>query len=514
MDNYYRNRDRGKKMKIVSRILLFAEIASMVLVAFFLKKQDILPDMSYLLMIIVFALIVVFQCTLIMRKRFKKWKHVFSIVLSCVLTAALLFAFFYMNNIYSKLEKLTVPKATVTESESVAETEDKAEVTKSAAAPKMTTTMNVFVRIDDKYKDLKDLKGKTFGIMEVMDKKNTENAVEYISGELGEDIKTSVQPGILGLTEALKNKKVDAFVVNSGYETAITDNDESFYQWAVLLCSVDVEAAPLEDNSKTASVGDVSVEPFLVYISGMDTRGDQIVAEVGNSDVNILMAVNPSTHKVLLINVPRDYYYYLWGDQNYPDKLTHSGYYGIDCGIETLDSLFDSSINYYVRVGFNSVINIVDALGGIDVNSDYTFDIEGYHFDAGVNHLDGMAALQFSRERMSLPGGDRARGANQEEVISAIIGKMTSSALITNLDPVLDAIVNNVVTNFSVEDMNALIKMQLTDNPEWEVTKIAVDGAGDWQYCYSLGSANDVMIPDWSTVDAAKEQLKALMSGQ
>ena len=507
MEKYYRNRNRGKKLKIVSRILMFVQIATMVLLAFFLKKQDILPDMIYLLMVVVFALIVVFECTLIMRRRFVKWKHIFSIVLSCVLIAATLFAFFFLNNAYTKLEKLTINPTVQKE------------------ALKVTTTMDVFVRIDDNYGALSDLKGKTFGIMEVMDKENTDIAVANISGELGEEITTSVQPGILGLSESLKNGTVDAFIVNQGYETAITDNDESFYEWAELLCTVqaerEIDPAQADDPEQTAAqttaataVENVSMNPFVIYISGMDTRGDQIVADVGNSDVNILMAVNPNTHKVLLINIPRDYYYYLWGDENYPDKLTHSGYYGIDCGIQTLNSLFDTSINYYVRVGFNSVINIVDALGGITVNSKYTFDIEGYSFHEGENTLDGISALQFSRERMSLPGGDRARGENQEEVISAIISKMTSSAMITNLDGVLDAVVNNVVTNFSVEDMNALIKMQLTDNPQWEVTKIAVDGTGDWQYCYSLGSANDVMIPDWSTVDAAKQQLQALLAGQ
>ncbi len=506
MEKYYRNRNRGKTLKIVSRILLFAQIAAMILVAVYLKKQDILPDIYYLIMVVIFGLIVVFECTLIMRKRFVKWKHVFSTVLSCVLIAALLFVFFYMSGIYSKLEKLTIPKTTVEAMQSGT----------SANDYKVTTTMDVFVRTEDNYNDLNDLKGKTFGIMDVMDKENTEVAVNNISVELGEEIKTSVLPGVLGLSESLKNKTIDAILINSGYETAIYDNDESFKDWAELLCTVDVERELTEVPEAVTqnTVEDVSVEPFVIYISGMDTRGDQIVAEVGNSDVNIIMAVNPNTHKILLINVPRDYYYYLWGDENYPDKLTHTGYYGIDCGIQTLESLFDVPINYYVRVGFNSVINIVDALGGITVNSPYSFDIEGYSFTEGENYLDGMAALQFSRERMSLPGGDRARGANQEEVISGIIAKMTSSDLITHLDAVLDAVVNNVITNFSVEDMNALVKKQLTDNPEWEVTKIAVDGTGDWQYCYSLGSANDVMIPDWSTVDAAKQQLNDLLSGK
>ena len=512
MERYYRNKNQGKGLTIASRILMFVQIAAMVLVAFYLKKQDILPDMLYIVMIVVFALIVVFECTLIMRRRFVKWKHIFSIVLSCILIAALLFVFFYMNNIYKKLESMVIPSISAEQTEEVDEFGNVKTLTREPI--RITTTMDVFVRSADKYKDLQDLKGKIFGIMEVMDKENTEAAVANISEQLGEPIQTSVQPGILGLTESLKNNKIDAIIVNSGYETAITDNDESFYGWAELLCTVDAETEVKQEETTQAVATDVSVDPFIIYISGMDTRGDQIVADVGNSDVNILMAVNPNTHKVLLINVPRDYYYYLWGDQNYPDKLTHSGYYGIDCGISTLNSLFDTNINYYVRVGFNSVINIVDALGGITVNSPYDFEIEGYSFHEGENYLDGISALQFSRERMSLPGGDRARGANQEEVISAIISKMTSSELITNLDSVLDAVTNNVVTNFSVEDMNSLIKLQLTDNPEWEVNKIAVDGTGDWQYCYSLGSANDVMIIDWSTVDAAKEQLTALMNGQ
>ena len=148
------------------------------------------------------------------------------------------------------------------------------------------------------------------------------------------------------------------------------------------------------------------------------------------------------------------------------------------------------------------------------LGSDYEFELEGYYFPAGENYLDGMAALQFSRERESLQGGDRARGMNQQKVISAIINKVTSPELVGSFSEILGAVTSNVVTNISVDDMEAVVKMQLDDGATWNIESIQVDGAGSWDYCYSLGDANDVMVPDWSTVDNAKAKLGEILSGQ
>ncbi len=259
------------------------------------------------------------------------------------------------------------------------------------------------------------------------------------------------------------------------------------------------------DKPKKQSKGN----SFIVYIQGVDTRGDQIVADEGNADVNILACINPDKHKILLLNTPRDYYYPLWGKPEYQDKLTHCGYYGIECGIDTLNSLYDIDIDYYVRVGFNSVRNIVDALGGVTVYSDWDFTIDGYHFVEGENTLNGDEALAFSRERYTLPGGDRARGKNQQKVITAIIDKVTSLEVLPHALGLLKAVTSNVTTDFPLFKATKLVVGQITSQAEWEAESIQVDGEGGWDYCYSLGESNDVMYVDQDSVDAAKEKVKA-----
>jgi LCP family protein required for cell wall assembly len=409
----------------------------------------------------------------------------------------------------------------------------------NSATVRVVSNMNVYARKTDGYTDLDQLKGKTIGVLDMMDTENVDSALAQLTEEFGEEPVAERYVGIMPLINSLKDGTTDAIIINAGYDTAITDNDESFRDWAELLCTMDITEETTEDDETADATGDTSgsagssvkkasvkpvtsvkpvenmtEEPVIIYLTGMDTRGDEIVAEVGNSDVNMVIAVNPNTKKILMINIPRDYYYYLWGDTNYPDKITHCGYYGVDCSIQTMNSLFDTNINYYVKVGFNSVVNIVNAIGGITVDSDYGFELDGYTITEGVNNLDGLGALQFSRERMSLPGGDRARGMNQQKVITAIIDKITSPEMIGNFSEILGAITSNVVTNISVDDMESIVKMQLNDNAQWDIESIQVDGSGAWDYCYSLGDANDVMVPDWSTVDAAKEKLNKVLAGE
>ncbi len=501
MDN--RRKQNSETLVLIARILIIVEAAVLTLLCLYVSS--IVPLKYLAIVIAVGVLLIAVQIILVSGRKKAKGRTIVSVILSIVLIAFSVVVLIFVRNTYSSLEK-----------------------TQESYYKTVTTTMNVYVRQDDGYTDISELKGKTFGILALMDRDNTDRAVEQIESQFGEELDIVEETGILSISNALKDGSADAILVNSGYETNITDNDDTFWDWAVLLTSISIEKSISGDETatdsdaasatvttvNTAPVEDVTMQPFLVYLTGMDTRGDQIVAEYGNSDVNMVVAVNPNTKKVLLVNIPRDYYYYLWGDTNYPDKITHCGCYGVDCSIQTMNSLFGININYYVKVGFNSVINIVDAIGGITVNSDYDMEFEGYSFHTGENYLDGISALMFSRIRMDLPGGDRARGMNQQKVITAIINKISSPEMISNFSGVLNAITSNVVTSISIDDMNAIVKMQLSDMSSWNVESIQVDGAGGWEYCYSLGDANDVMIPDWSTVETAKTRINEVLSGQ
>ncbi|MDD7152723.1 MAG: LCP family protein [Faecalibacterium prausnitzii] len=263
----------------------------------------------------------------------------------------------------------------------------------------------------------------------------------------------------------------------------------------------------------------ITKEPFVVYLSGVDTRGE--LTEKARSDVNILAVVNPKTKQVALINTPRDYYVDLAGT-NSKDKLTHAGLYGVETSMETLGNLYDVEVTDYIRINFAGFMSIVDALGGVDVYSDQAFTSvgsPGYYdptsFVEGWNHLDGKAALAFARERHAFASGDIQRGIDQMKVIDAMLNKIKSPALLMNFSKLMDAASDCFVTSLSQDQISALVRMQLSDFAEWDIQSCTVTGSsGTSTKCYSAkGQKLYVMKPDESSVNKAKELIASVLGG-
>ena len=158
----------------------------------------------------------------------------------------------------------------------------------------------------------------------------------------------------------------------------------------------------------------VTKESFNIFISGIDTYGK--ISSVSRSDVNMVVTVNPKTKQILMTSIPRDYYVTLHGVKGYKDKLTHASLLGIENSVMTVEDLLDIDINYYIKVNFSSVINVVDSLGGVDVYSEYDFtSIDGYHYSKGYNKVNGEEALSFVRERKAFASGDNQRIKKQNK---------------------------------------------------------------------------------------------------
>ena len=269
-----------------------------------------------------------------------------------------------------------------------------------------------------------------------------------------------------------------------------------------------------------AEANKITKEPFVVYLSGVDTRGD--LTDKARSDVNIIAAVNPVTKQVVLINTPRDYYVDLAGT-NSKDKLTHAGLYGVQTSMDTLGNLYGVDVQHYIRINFAGFINVIDALGGVDVYSDQAFTSvgsPGYYdpttFVEGWNHLDGKAALAFARERHAFKTGDVQRGINQMKVIDAMLNKIKSPALLMGFTKILDAVSDSFVTSLSQNQISALVRMQLSDFAEWNIERYTVTGtSGSSTKCYSAkGQKLYVMKPDENSVAKAKEMIAAVMGGE
>lgn len=248
---------------------------------------------------------------------------------------------------------------------------------------------------------------------------------------------------------------------------------------------------------------------FNIYISGIDTSGS--ITNVARSDANIVVSINTNTREVLLTSIPRDYYVVLHS-KGAKDKLTHSGVYGINETVSTVEDLLGIDINYYVRVNFSTVIKLVDTLGGIDVNSEYAFKSYTYSYRKGMNHLNGKQALEFARERYTLPGGDRQRIKNQQAVITAILNKVLSSTtILTKYSNILSSLKGYFQTNINQDDISMLVREQLNDMRGWNIKTVSLDGTGANKTTYSYGrQLLYVMEPTESTVINAQNEINAL----
>lgn len=160
--------------------------------------------------------------------------------------------------------------------------------------------------------------------------------------------------------------------------------------------------------------------------------------------------------------------------------------------MRTLGELYETDINYYARLNFTSMIDIVDTLGGIDVYSEYEFTTseDSEHVmdvKEGSNHFNGEEALAFCRERHNVPGGDNQRGKDQQAVITAMLKKCLSPTMLLKANAIMEQVSKDIETNMSQEEINALIKYQLSNNPAWTIQSVAAEGTNTTGTCYSSG---------------------------
>ncbi|WP_304818277.1 LCP family glycopolymer transferase, partial [Faecalibaculum rodentium] len=391
-----------------------------------------------------------------------------------------------------------------------------------------TTTVQVIALKDSGIKSEKDLEGKTVGSLKSISLASTQALIQDLSGK-GVTFQDKQYDNIQGMVNGLYDKEVPAIILNDAYRGNINDlEDEKFRNFGTDTQVVYTYTYKTENKSTTNSVDDITKNPFTVLISGVDSRDG--FAESSRSDVNMLATINPVTRTVLLTSIPRDYYVTTVCDEGAgcqngaKDKLTHTGLHGTETTKKTIESLLGIDINYTAKVNFTSVVNLVDALGGIDVDVKpglavdhfYTNDYFGtdYGVTEGINHLNGQAALCYARERYAYQDGDRQRVKNQQEVLMAIVKKATSPSVIGNYPALMDALSGAFQTDLSQDEIQSLIQFQLKEMPDWKFITYSLDGQGSTEFCAELGNNASVMIPDNETVVTAKKRIEAVIEGK
>ncbi len=374
---------------------------------------------------------------------------------------------------------------------------------------------------DDEIGDAVDY---NFGALSNADTQNTSALLTKLTESLGNEVRSTTYEMVPELVSALYSGEVDAVILNQGYISLLEAMEEFgdfsektriFYEFTTVR-----EVEPIQPNPA------ITREPFVIYCSGIDARSTNINI-TSLSDVNILAIVHPETHQVLLLNTPRDYYVPLVSEPyaGMRDKLTHAGSISIEESMKVLCQLYGVDPSYYIRVNFSGLVDIVDALGGIEVVSETSFytvplsvnDLNEivYYFEEGVNEINGIEALAFCRERKHLKDGDEQRGRNQMAVIKGIVDKATSPAILSRYSELLQAVEGCFITNMPYEDMSALVKMQLKDMRGWDITTYAVSGDPDYQQCATMpGWDLWVMWPNEADVDIAKALVQQVWNGE
>ena len=379
-------------------------------------------------------------------------------------------------------------------------------------------TVSVVVKQSSDIKNKSQLNGLSVGTLRTIGTQGSSKVLKELSKD-GIVMNQSEYDSLSAMLEAFYNGEVDSIIINESSRSQILDM-KSYADFDNNTRVVYQTSYKVENTDKANAVSDITSKTFNVLISGSDTRGG--FDENGRSDVIMVATINPKTSTILLTSVPRDFYVTTACDaadgcmQGALDKITHTGIHGTNTTKRTVEQLLGIEINYTFKVGFDTVTDLVDALGGVDVYVEPGYAVTNQYFSVheGVNHLNGHDALEYARERYAYTEGDRQRTKNQQQVLMGIVNEATKPSVITKYASIMDAMANTFSTTMSNEEISDLIKYQINNNPKWKMEQYMVDGTGDTLMCAELGDAASVMVPDQSTVKMAKDKINAVLAGK
>ena len=491
-------KEQNKFSKVLSILLSILLVLSSFYLLYELIKINVLPTKLLFLMTIVFVLLDAIFILLLCHYSKGVVSKIVCIVLSLLLTLGSCFGGYYISKTGSLLSSIT-------------------SVTKHAK-----NTVSVVVKQSSDIKNKSSLNGVSVGTLRNIGVQGSKKALKELSNE-GIVLEQKEYDSLNSLLEAFYDGEVESIIINESSRSQILDM-ESYADFDTNTRVVYQTSYKVENTDKAKSVTDITSKPFNVLISGSDTRGG--FDENGRSDVIMVATVNPKTSTVLLTSVPRDFYVTTACDagdgcmQGALDKITHTGIHGTNTTKRTVEQLLGIEINYTFKVGFDTVTDLVDAVGGVDVTVAPGYSVNnfnalgGFSVHEGVNHLNGEQALAFARERYAYSEGDRQRTKNQQLVLMGIVDKVTSPAIVKNYASIMDAMANTFSTTMSSDEISDLIKYQINNNPKWKMEQYMVNGTGDTLMCAELGDAASVMVPDQSTVKMAKDKINAVLAGK
>lgn len=498
-------RKKKKNKRPISKFMTIFMIVSLALLIFQIIKLNLLPAK----LIVLVSLIMVILCLIILLILHFKAKKFLPRILAGFIALCMCMGLAYGNYFIFK-------------------TDNTFDVVTSLADSKATTTSIVALKSSSIKKE-KDLKGKKIGTILDMDKKPTKRMLDDLNKD---NIKytTKDYSNLDELMEAFYSGEVDAICLNEKYRDILHETQAYFtFQTDTRIVHQNVHYTKVEKNDNPSDpVNDISKDAFTILVSGNDSYGTLQDSNT-RSDANLLLTVNPKTGTILMTSIPRDYYVELVCPDDDPelacpegsyDKLTHSGLMGVKSTEETIEKALGIKINYNVRINFSSVVNLVDALDGIDLDIKKGEEVDIFYVNSqpglsvGKHHVDGETALAFARERHAYLDGDNQRVRNQQKVFKAIFKRIISPKMITNYGKFMDAIAVAFDTNLSGDEISKFVKYELDNMPNWKIESYAIVAEPDYQFCYQSQSYASVVAQNDVMNEIAKKKIQAVLIGK
>lgn len=498
-------RKKKKNKRPISKFMTIFMIVCLALLIFQIIKLNLLPAK----LIVLVSLVMVILCLIILLILHFKAKKFLPRILAGFVALCMCVGLAYGNYFIYK-------------------TDNTFDVVTSLADSKATTTSIVVLK-NSSIKKESDLKGKKIGTILDMDKKPTKRMLDDLNKD---NIKytTKDYSNLDELMEAFYSGEVDAICLNEKYRDILHETKAYFtFQTDTRIVHQNVHYTKVEKNDNPSDpANDISKDAFTVLVSGNDSYGTLQDSNT-RSDANLLLTVNPKTGTILMTSIPRDYYVELvcpddeaelaCPEGSY-DKLTHSGLMGIKSTEKTIEKALGIKINYNVRINFSSVVNLVDALDGIDLDIKKGEEVDIFYVNSqpglsvGKHHVDGETALAFARERHAYADGDNQRVRNQQKVFKAIFNRIVSPKMITNYGKFMDALAVAFDTNLSGDEISKFVKYELNNMPNWNIESYAIVAEPDYQFCYQSQSYASVVAQNDVMNEVAKKKIQAVLKGK
>ena len=487
-----------KNIQVFTKILSIVGFITLILLVYILKRLDILPGRYFYLIVGILGFLELIYLILAFNKKTKSWLLIMMDVLFVFIVTGEGFTSYKLNQTYNFID----------------------------TGIKVEETVDYYylvVNKESKYGNLSDIENKVvyyYSDEEDIDKlkQSVANKVNVIMdqvesySEMIEMIDNDKEKIIL-ISEASYDTINESETDVESENTKDTEKNEIKDEKYKVIDKIELVKKIKQENTRD----DITSKPFIMYLSGIDTRSGKMPSR-SLSDVNMFIVVNPNTRKILMVSVPRDYYVELHGKTGLKDKLTHAGMNGgVKLSKATMEDLLGAEADFYMRVNFKAVINLVDAVfpDGMTIYNDQKYSFSCWTdrscvFKPGNNKVNGKCALAFARERHAYESGDRHRGENQQQVIELLVNKLSSTkSLLTNYDKILKALEGTFDTNMSTENITSFIQFQLDDMRGWEFETQNLDGYNSMAKTYSFPKQDlYVMIPNNKTVDDAKKKIQ------